>query len=365
MSLAIHRIGIAVPPETISQDDGLQVARALAAATPEQETWLPGMYKGTGIRSRGISFSSQLVCDVLEGTRLSDSPFLPTGDPTDRGPSTGIRLQYYAQLAPPLALTACREAIAAADVEPAAFTHLITVSCTGFMAPGLDRYLTFALGLRPTIERTQVGFMGCHGAINGLRVANALACQPGSRVLLCAVELCSLHYHYSYNPSKMIANAIFADGAAALVGHSAKDHEPWRVLATGSCYIPNSEDAMTWTIGDNGFEMTLARNVPGLIARHLRPWLEDWLGRLGVGLDGVRSWAVHPGGPKILVAVEEALQLKPTALATSREVFADHGNMSSPTVLFILRRLMEQQAARPCLMLGFGPGLVAEAALVG
>ena len=229
--------------------------------------------------------------------------------------------------------------------------------------------LVSGLGLRPTVQRTHVGYMGCHGALNGLRVADAFASDARARVLLCAVELCSLHYHYSYNPSKMIANAIFGDGAAALVGIgggvATNGSAPWRVLATGSCYLPNSATAMTWNVGDHGFEMTLGKNVPSLILRHLRPWLEGWLDEVGVGLKGVRSWAIHPGGPRILTAVEEAIGLTPSDTTASREVFADMGNMSSPTVLFILRKLMERNAPRPCLMLGFGPGLVAEAVLVG
>jgi predicted naringenin-chalcone synthase len=181
------------------------------------------------------------------------------------------------------------------------------------------------------------------------------------------VELCCLHYHYSYNPSKMVANAIFGDGAAALVGVPA-DSAPagaWRILATGSCYLPDSTEAMTWTIGDHGFEMTLARNVPALIHRHLKPWLSGWLDEVGVGLSGVRSWGVHPGGPRILGAVEEALNLTRQDTCVSHEVFSELGNMSSPTVLFILKRLIERDAPRPSLLLGFGPGLVAEATLVG
>jgi predicted naringenin-chalcone synthase len=122
---------------------------------------------------------------------------------------------------------------------------------------------------------------------------------------------------------------------------------------------------MGWTVGDHGFEMTLARRVPSLIARNLRPWLEAWLATHGLTVETVGSWAVHPGGPKILAAVEEGLSLPPAALAASGEVYANYGNMSSPTVLFILDRLRRGGAPRPCVALGFGPGLVAEAVLFG
>jgi predicted naringenin-chalcone synthase len=222
------------------------------------------------------------------------------------------------------------------------------------------------LGLPATVERTHVGYMGCHGALNGLRVARGYAdADPGARVLLCAVELCSLHYYYGWSPGLMIANALFADGAAAVVGApaAAAPADAWCAAATGSCLVPDSAKAMTWTVGDHGFEMSLARQVPALIAQHVRPWLEAWLAREGVALEEVGSWAVHPGGPRILDAVEEGLGLPRAATAVSRAVLAEHGNMSSPTVLFVLGRLWAAGAPRPCVALGFGPGLVAEAAL--
>jgi predicted naringenin-chalcone synthase len=193
-------------------------------------------------------------------------------------------------------------------------------------------------------------------------VANAYAsAAPAARVLLCALELCGVHYYYGDDPEKVVANALFADGAAAVVGERGEGE--WSVAATGSCLIPDSADAMGWSIGDHGFEMTLARKVPGLIARNLRGWIDGWLGDNGLSVDAVKSWAIHPGGPRILEAAGEALGLPSTALTASREVFAEYGNMSSPTVLFILDRLRKSAAPRPCVALGFGPGLVAEAVL--
>jgi alpha-pyrone synthase len=240
----------------------------------------------------------------------------------------------------------------------------VTVSCTGFSAPGWDIDLIRRLELNPTVQRTHVGFMGCHGALNGLRVARAFAdADAAARVLVCAAEACTLHFHYVGTPKQMIANALFADGAAALVGRCVPD-APWSVVASGSCLLPDSADAMTWNIGDHGFAMTLAARVPELIRQHLRPWLESWLATHQLNIGSIGSWAVHPGGPRILDAVEASLGLPPSATAVSREVLAACGNMSSPTVLFVLERLRQQQAALPCVMLGFGPGLMAEAALV-
>ncbi|HEX6984907.1 MAG TPA: 3-oxoacyl-[acyl-carrier-protein] synthase III C-terminal domain-containing protein, partial [Planctomycetaceae bacterium] len=137
------------------------------------------------------------------------------------------------------------------------------------------------------------------------------------------------------------------------------------LIASGSFVVPDTADAMTWGIGDHGFEMTLSPRVPDLIHQALRPWLEGWLASQGVPLDRVGSWAVHPGGPRILSAAAEALGLPPESLAVSRDVLRDYGNMSSPTVLFLLDRLRRQNAPRPCVALGFGPGLTIEAALFG
>src|SRR5205807_6058932 len=140
----------------------------------------------------------------------------------------------------------------------AEITHLITVSCTGFEAPGIDVALLSGLDLRPTTQRLQIGFMGCHGAINGLRAAQAItAADPQARVLLCAVELCSLHYRFNWEPERLVANALFADGAAA-GGAGGEPHEstinPSRRVATGSGLIPASQQARIWRLGDHGFE---------------------------------------------------------------------------------------------------------------
>jgi len=366
MTFAILGIGTALPPAVISQPDALRIARALAHPTDEQATWLPSIYRGAGVAARHTALGNAVMRDMLDGSAHTSSPYLPTGAAVDHGPTTAQRMQHYAELAPPLAVQAAAAALGPSGLKGADLTHLVTVSCTGFIAPGMDLALIRALGLPATVQRTHIGYMGCHGALNGLRVAQAFsAAEREARVLLCAVELCTLHYHYGWDAQKVIANALFADGAAAVVGVSdaAVPPEVWRVAATGSCLIPDSETAMSWTIGDHGFEMSLSKTVPRLIAVHLRPWLEGWLHQHGVAVDQVGSWAVHPGGPRILDAVEESLCLPRGATDVSRAVLAQHGNMSSPTILFILDRLRAAEAPRPCVALGFGPGLMAEAIL--
>lgn len=240
-----------------------------------------------------------------------------------------------------------------------------------FRAPGIDIELIDQLKLPITTERVQVGFMGCHGAINGLRAASGLvAANPAANVLMCSVELCSLHYQYGYDPDRIVSGALFADGAAGLVlnlGSSSASSVPsplGTVAATGSSLVPDSRDAMTWKIGNHGFEMTLSAKVPALIEEHLTTFLEPWLAKQGESLDSIAGWAVHPGGSRILSAVETSLQLDGETLSVSRGVLSEHGNMSSATMLFILQRFAAIGKPKPWLMLGFGPGLEIEVALI-
>lgn len=362
MSFVLHGLGTALPPGIVTQDEALAAAKVLSGPGIRTASWLRAVYGHSGIRTRRQVLGRGLVEDLVQGTRDSGSPFLPG---REHGPTTGERMQLYAEEAPRLAVQAASEALTRSGFKADTISHLVTVSCTGFAAPGVDLALIQGLGLRPTVERTQVGFMGCHGALNGLRVANAFTgADPNARVLVSATELCSLHYHVGDDAEKAVANAIFADGAAAIVGTGGDNRtDRWQVAATGSCLIPNSADAMYWRIGDHGFEMGLSKQIPSLIVRHVRPWMDSWLRDNGLSLGEVGSWAVHPGGPKILAAVEESLDLPAGATADSRAVYAECGNMSSPTVLFVLDRHMARNAPRPCVALGFGPGLVAEAVL--
>lgn len=365
MSLSIVSIGTAVPSTVVTSSQAQAVALALCNSS-RGAAWLPAIYAATGIRTRHLSFGQAVLDDVIDGSKLSGSAFLPTGESDDRGPTTAERMAHYAKHAAPLALEAAREALERSTIAARQITHLVTVSCTGFEAPGVDVALIKGLDLAATTQRTHVGFMGCHAALNGLRVARGFAdSDDSSRILVCAVELCSIHYHYGFDPSRAVANSLFADGAAALVGvsDSVAPSDAWRLTASGSCLIPDSESAMTWSIGDHGFVMTLSKQIPALIGRSLAPFLVDWLARQGLTLADVATWAVHPGGPRIVTAVEEALGLDPAATEASRAILDQNGNMSSPTILFVLDRLRRQQAARPCVALGFGPGLTAEVAL--
>ena len=361
MPLVLHGLGTAVPPDGVSQAEALRAAQVLGDPAFRTASWLPAVYAKSGVRIRYQVLGRPFVHDVMNGTRLSNSPFLPSGDP--RGPTTAQRMALYTEHAPKLALKAAATALTDSGLSSKSITHLVTVSCTGFASPGFDFAIIRELGLRPTTERTHVGFMGCHGAINGLRAAHAFAADPANTVLLVAVELSSIHYYTGPDIDKAIANALFADGAAAVVA-SGRDGDGFRVTATGSGIIPESTAEMGWAIGDHGFEMVLSKRIPVILEQNLRIWIDGWLGERGLTVDRIGSWAIHPGGPRILQAAQTALELSDEAMADSRAVFAEFGNMSSPTVLFILKRLRERRAKLPAVLLGFGPGLVCEAALV-
>jgi predicted naringenin-chalcone synthase len=366
MRVALLGIGTAVPSLRIDRSESVDAAGALCAEDDDQAELLTSLYRQSGVEARHVVYRREEFRRIVYGEGECESPFISKGR-GDRGPSTAERMSRYEREATPLAERASLIALRRSGVGPGEVTHLVTVSCTGFSAPGVDVDLIKRLGLPATVERTHVGFMGCHGALNGLRVARGLlAAEPAARVLLCAVELCSLHYAYGWDPKKMVGNALFADGAAAVVlGRSNEgDVDQWSLSASGACLFPDSERAMAWRVRDHGFEMILSTRVPGLIRDHLRPWLSAWLAGRGLTTGDIASWAVHPGGPRVLSYVQDALGLPATATDVSRSILETHGNMSSTTVVFILEELMRLRSGRPCVALGFGPGLAAEVSLL-
>ena len=361
-------IGTALPPHSASQADAAALVGRLGPPPGDAgnagRRRIAALYRKTGVRRR----HSVLLTDSDDGADPSRLPFYPPGG---TGPTTAARMAAYAEHAPPLAARAAAAALGDAGVEPGRVTQLVTASCTGFSAPGVDCGLIEDLNLPRGVGRTHVGFMGCHAALNALRVAGAYcAADPAAVALVTATELCSLHHQYTPDPQAdagaVIANGLFADGAAAVVcvgsDFDVRPPTPFRLAASGSVVLPGSGDAMTWRVGDAGFAMTLEPAVPELIRGHLAGWAAEWLARHDLAPADIKTWAVHPGGPAILDAAADALKLPPDALAPSRALLAEVGNLSSPTILFLLDRLRD--APRPLLACGFGPGLTVEAALL-
>ena len=349
MTLAyVNRIGTAVPAhdmhapfvtfaDTLLMDDR---SRSLFGRMAER----------SGIAHR----YSHLRPGILEAGEVDAEGFYQRG----RFPGTAARMVAYETQA--LALAA--QAAAALDADWSSVTHLVVASCTGFTAPGLDLQLTGALGLPPDVRRTMVGFMGCAAAIPALRIASeAVRADRSARVLVINVEISSLHLQETQNLQTALAFLLFADGASAALVSA----DPGGIALGDfrSAVIPDSADLITWRIGDQGFEMHLSGQVPMRIAQTLRADLKaaSPAGLLrGEGRDVAEIWAVHAGGRSVLDAVQAAVGLAPSALAASRGVLHDYGNMSSSTVMFVLERLMRTKTDAPGIAIAFGPGTVAE-----
>ena len=361
MLFTIRGLGLAIPAQSLSQEQAAEHAVEMWGNSIDRAAAVRTLFRQAGVQRR-----HSVLLDSPEGEDLvSQSFYRAASDPDDRGPSTRVRMERYETEALKLSIDACERAIHSASIDRDVISHLVTVSCSGFSAPGVDIGLIEELQLSPGVTRTNVGFMGCHGAFNGLRVAKAFAeSDPRAVVLMCCVELCSVHQQYSDNAQQIVANALFSDGAAAVVG-SAGDASggAWQLAAQQSLVVTSTQDLMSWRIGDHGFAMGLSPKVPDVIRKELRPWLEGWLGTYNMRVDQVANWAVHPGGPRILDACRQALELSDSALDASRRVLSDNGNMSSPTILFIMDALRKSNARLPCVALAFGPGLTIEAAL--
>lgn len=362
-SPAILGLGTAAPDRPFSQEEALSLA--LELSPPESEDrrrQVEMIYRRSGVDSRGTEAAHSVSTIEDEADALS---FSPASLRCPSGPGTAARMAIYSKRATALALRSTKAAMADAGVSPASITHLVTVSCTGFASPGWDFEVVDKLDLLPGVQRTNVGFMGCHAAINALRVAESFSrADPKARVLVCCTEICSVHFRYDARPDQVVANALFADGSgAAVIGRSGAALP--RIASTSSRIIEGSRDQMGWAVGDHGFEMNLGIELPGTIKRHAGAWTNQWLAEQGLTIDQIKSWAVHPGGPKILAAVAEAFDLPGASLEVSRQVLASRGNMSSATVLFILDELRSSgRLQRPCVLMSFGPGITAEALLL-
>ena len=344
----INRIGTSVPANDVH---GAFVSFATTLLPDER---LRRLFRRMADRS-GIEHRYSMVDPLpdLTGFRLDHDNFYRRG----KFPGSAVRMRRYRDTALPLALRAV--AALGQDTSLDGITHVIVTSCTGFYAPGLDLQLVAALGLDGSVERTLVGFMGCYAAFNALKLARHIVrSEPAARVLLVNLELCTLHLQETADLEQVLSFLVFADGCAATLVSA----EPvgLRLDRFHAELLPDTESLITWNVGDNGFDMMLSGQVPSAVgaglARSGHRILDDVASR------DVELWAVHPGGRTVLDAVQGALDLAPDAMAPSRDVLRDYGNMSSATILFVLDRIMRN--ARPGaagVALGFGPGLVAEA----
>jgi predicted naringenin-chalcone synthase len=252
-------------------------------------------------------------------------------------------------------------------IERADITHVITVSCTGFYNPGPDLQIIQGLGLKESTERYNIGFMGCYGAFPAMRMAKQF-CQanPDAVVLVVCLEYCSLHLQLDSDLDSIVANSVFADGASALL-ISAKppmDKKSLKLDAFASALVTEGAEDMAWTIGDRGFDIVLSKYVPKIIGANISDLVNCVLEQNDINIDSIDLWAVHPGGKSILDKIEQGLELAPSQLADSRYVLRNYGNMSSATVLFVLKEMIEKSTYSKICAIAFGPGLSVESALL-
>ncbi|MBL7766048.1 MAG: type III polyketide synthase [Chitinophagaceae bacterium] len=277
---------------------------------------------------------------------------------TDQPTTVTARMNQFFEVAPDLCLKAIQNAIPESAYEN--ITHLITVTCTGLAAPGLDIHVIRALSLNPYIQRSAVNFMGCYAAIHALKAAHAIcASQPDAQVLIVDVELCTLHFQDEYTMDNIASSLLFGDGAAAALVNN--EGQGYRLDDFFSMVALKGYDDMAWTVTEQGFQMALSSYIPGLIAEEIKPLLDQALTHRGHAQSDIQHWAIHPGGKKILTEIEKVLELPASALNCSRSVLHDYGNMSSVTLFFILER-MSASAQKGDRVFGaaFGPGLTLE-----
>jgi alkylresorcinol/alkylpyrone synthase len=270
------------------------------------------------------------------------------------------RTAAYLDGAVDLFVDAAQQALARARVDAAQVDTIVTVSSTGIATPSLEARAMRRIGFRDDVCRVPVFGLGCAGGVTGLAIAARLAAaQPGSVVLFVCVELCTLALRLDeLTSANMVATALFGDGAAACVLSSGA-----RGLVTiegaGEHTWPDTLDIMGWNVDPLGFGVIFDRSIPAFARVHLRAAVEAILGRMDLAIDDVDRFVCHPGGAKVIDAIEASLGLGQGALDCERAVLADHGNMSAPTALFVLERVLAQPPRRRLVMSALGPGFTA------
>lgn len=286
-------------------------------------------------------------------------------------PSTGQRNSIYAKKGKEMYVDIARKLLSEhPEIEKEDITHIVTVSCTGFFAPGPGFEIIKRLGLSPTTQRYHLGFMGCYAMFPALKMAKSF-CQSDKDavVMVISLELCSLHFQASETVDHLISASIFADGGAgALVSRRTppKNMPHIALHSFASSVVEQSESDMAWTIGDTGFDMILSTYVPEIINSNLPGTIQPLFQDHDTVPESISHWAIHPGGRAILDKIENSFKLEPDQLASSRAVLSEYGNMSSATILFVLKHMLElpmKAGPEPILAMAFGPGLTIESGL--
>ncbi len=350
-SCFMQHIGTAVPERHLDAEQGIEMLKQ-SCADPRTARLLQRVARLTGIEKRHLA-ALDYPFDGVDGESLYLRP-----ERQPNGPGMGARTAAFHKSAGPLVKRLLEgfppEALARIDT-------LITASCTHASAPGLEVPILLHTPVPTSVDRWNLGFMGCSAALAAMRLVHQTAALR-RRALIVACELSSLHYQYTDRLDQMTANMLFADGAAAMILSS--EPSGLEVVGCRCVSLPEAAGQMAWFGGDHGLRMELAQELPDTIAAHLRPAVEGLLADCGMTIADVDHWLSHPGGPQILDSVEKCLDLPDGALAISRSVLRSYGNMSSPTIVFILKALLASGARGRIVAMAFGPGLTIELVLL-
>ncbi len=347
----VQGIGIAVPRQSIAQSE-TETIFAPAIPNPRTAKLFQRIARLTGIERRNLAALDYVGDGVA-------APLYRSSDVQPSGPGMDARTAVFLEAAEPLV-----------NQSLEAFSHeqlsrvgtLVTVTCTHAASPGLEQPVFACSPISHSVHRWNLGFMGCSAGLAGLRLVHGSAADASQSSLVLACELSSLHFQYTDELDQLTANLLFADGCAAvLLGHK---RTPVRVVDCACITLPDAAHQMTWFAGNHGLQLTLSQELPETLAAHIRPAIESFLAESHTALDQIDHWVVHPGGPQILDSIEQAMKLDSQALRWSRDVLRRYGNMSSPTVFFILRELLQARQTGRILMAAFGPGLTIELALL-
>lgn len=361
MPAFIHDIVTATPETSIDQLAVREIMKSKLAKDRKTEAILHRIYSQSGIQKRHT-----VIKDFLAG---EEDTFFNRALSNEKRPTTGERNELYKTESTKLFLEVGKKLLDQnPNVEKSAITHVITVSCTGFFAPGPDFEVVRGLGLAPSTQRFHIGFMGCYAAFPALKMAQSF-CEstPNATVMVICAELCTIHFQYKSDTDNMIASSVFADGASgALISSKEPLKTAFRIDQFTSSLAYEGEQDMAWTIGDTGFNMILSSYVPDIIASNLEDVITPLLAKLSITKKDIDIWAVHPGGRAIIDKVEQSMGLSKTQISSSRNVLSEYGNMSSATILFVLKEILESKPEKETnvLPMAFGPGLTIESGLL-
>lgn len=358
----IISIGTAVPRCKHDQQEILNFMSRIYAFNEKDRRKLKYLYAKAGIANRYSVLSDY-------SKRPEEWTFYPPTENLEPFPSLEKRMKAFNRYAPALSVEAIRNCLQ--NKLPAMeITHLITVTCTGLSAPGLDLYVMELMDLPKNIFRTSVNFMGCYAAIHALKLADSICiAEPSARVMIVCTELCTLHFQQEPSMDNITSSLLFGDGSAAVLVTGKKDKtRGFHLHGFYSEVIPKGKQDMSWALSSTGFAMTLRSYVPGLIEEDFKNLVDNALEKNRISRDRVSDWCIHPGGRKILEAIEKSLGLPREKLAAGYGVLKDFGNMSSPTILFVLDKLFKSFTnGEPHTVFGaaFGPGLTMETFIAG